>query len=239
MSNENSSKGTGTRKRPYTLKARARRWEDVRRRITVAAVHLHESVGPARTTINAIAKRAGVQRATVYNHFPTELELIDACSSHWFTENPPPDQKVWLQIQDPGTRTRFALQEMYEYYDRGRDMLGKVLRDAAVVPAMDEIRRTKWVPHLEGIVDILVVGWSAPAKQTAKSHLSELVDDNMSAADGRHTTEKEIRACLRVVLDFFTWQTLAESGLTSVDAATLAARWVGAAGESRPEYSGG
>jgi AcrR family transcriptional regulator len=217
------------------LKARARRWEDIRKRITKAAVHLHETVGPARTTINAIAKHAGVQRATVYNHFPTELELIDACSAHWFAENPPPDQTAWLQIQNPGIRTRCALQDMYEYYDRSRDMLGKVLRDAAVVPAMDEIRRMKWVPQLEGIVDILADGFSAPAKQTVESHLSELVEDNISAADGRHTTEKEIRACLRVVLDFFTWQTLAESGLTSADAATLAARWVEAAGESRPE----
>lgn len=186
-------------RRPYELKARARRQDEVHRRITLAAVHLHETVGPARTTMNAIAERAGVRRATVYNHFPTELELMYACSSHWFEKNPPPDQAAWMKIRSPVRRAERALVEMYEYYERGQKMLGKVLRDAAVVPAMDEIRRTKWLPLLESMVEVLAAGWGG---------------------------SKELRASLRVAVDFFTWELLAGSGLSTAEAAEVAVAWV-------------
>lgn len=234
MSNKNVEKDRDTRRRPYKLKARARRWEDVRRRITTAAVHLHETVGPARTTMNAIAKLAGVQRATVYNHFPTDLELIDACSSHWFAENPPPDQTDWLHIQDPAHQTRRALQDMYEYYDRSRDMLAKVLRDAAVVPAMDEIRRQKWLPLLAGIVDLLIARWSGSVEQVTGSHRADTVDQGKNGKILGRTRVTELRASLTVALDFFTWQTLTESGLSSREAAALAAGWAESAGKSGP-----
>jgi AcrR family transcriptional regulator len=188
-----------SRKRPYTLRARARRKEEVRRRITEATVHLHGSVGPARTTVSEIAALAGVQRATVYNHFPTDLELIDACSSHWFAAHPPPDPASWAEIRDPALRTLTALTAMYEYYDRGKDMLEKVLRDAMLVPALEEILQQKWWPMMEGIVETL-----APAA---------------AGAD-------ELRATLRVTLDFFTWRMLAGSGQSNRDAARLATAWV-------------
>lgn len=190
------------RKRPYTLRARARRRDEVHRRITLAAVKLHGTVGPARTTVSDIAELAGVQRATVYNHFPTDSALLDACSSHWFSQNPPPDPAQWTTIADPGRRTEAALTAMYRYYDHGRDMLGKVLRDATQVPALEEILRQKWEPLMEGIARILAQGWSA--------------------------REAENLASLRVALDFFTWQTLSSSGLTNEQAARLAVIWVGA-----------
>jgi len=212
MSNEMRERGKRGSRRPYQLKARARHKEDVRRRITEAAVHLHETVGPARTTMNAIAELAGVQRATVYNHFPTEVELIDACSSHWFTENPPPDQTLWTQSGDPVQRTERALLEMYHYYEHGRDMLERVLRDSAVVPAMDEIRRQKWLPLLNGIVETLAQGWSS----------------------SRRGARPTLLAGLMVALDFFTWETLVATGLSTRSAAKLAAAWVEvAAGASR------
>jgi AcrR family transcriptional regulator len=191
----------GVSKRGYTLRARARRQEDVHHRITLAAVHLHGTVGPARTTMSEIAKLAGVQRATVYNHFPTELDLIDACSSHWFAENPPPDPTSWTEISDPGRRAETALTAMYGYYDRGKPMLEKVLRDATLVAALGEILEQKWSPMMEGIVELLAQGWES--------------------------REPELRACLRVALDFFTWRTLATSGLANDDAARLMATWIG------------
>ena len=70
-------------KRRYELKERARRQAETRQRIVDAAVELHTSVGPARTTISAIAERAGVERHTVYAHFPDEPTLFRACSTHW------------------------------------------------------------------------------------------------------------------------------------------------------------
>ena len=202
MSNKNEK---GGRKRPYQMKARARRRDQVHSRITLAAVELHESVGPAKTTMEAIATLAGVRRATVYNHFPTEFELIDACSSHWFSEHPPPDPTPWLEIEDPNRRVETALVQTYRYFESGEGMLAKVLRDAPLVPALEEISRQKWLPMLERMTDVLAAGW--PVK----------------AASSRMTG---IRASLRVALDFSTWQILIATGMTTEKAAQLAASWV-------------
>lgn len=204
-------------RRPYTLRARARRRDEVHRRITLAAVQLHGTVGPARTTVSDVAKIAGVRRATVYNHFPTDADLLDACSSHWFAENPPPDPAPWKEIPDPAQRAEAALAAIYAYYDRGRDMLEHVLRDAPLLPALDDIVRQKWSPFLDGIVDILSEGWGAHDAATAAGE-----------SGGRTTpgkVEAGVRATLRVALDFFTWRTLAGSGLSNEDAARLAAAW--------------
>lgn len=223
MSNKN--KGNSS-KRPYTLRARARRREAVHRRITLAAVYLHGSVGPARTTVSEIAKRAGVRRATVYNHFPTDLELINACSSHWFGQNPPPDPSAWAEVADPRDRVRVALGAMYEYYDRGKEMLENVLRDSPQVTALEEILRLKWWPLLEQMVQILAEGWaSAVSGATPPREVKE------TALEPRSIQEQQdpaLRGSLRVALDFFTWQTLTDSGLSDREAATLVAGWVSA-----------
>jgi AcrR family transcriptional regulator len=174
--------------------------------------------------MNAIAKRAGVRRATVYNHFSTELELIDACSSHWFGENPPPDPAPFEEIMDPGRRAEAALKAMYEYYDRGREMLENVLRDTPLVPALEEILRLKWWPMLEGIVDMLAEGWSSSEVERRAMDASGVEDSQVRPT--RCGVDLELRASLRVALDFFTWQTLAASGLSNEKAARLAAAWV-------------
>jgi AcrR family transcriptional regulator len=124
------------RKRPYRLKERARRQEETRRRITEATVELHETVGAARTTIKAIAERAGVERLTVYRHFPDEEALLDACSRHWIAEHPPPDPGAWTAIAGDDERLRTALRELYAYYDANERMMANNLRDAAEVPAL-------------------------------------------------------------------------------------------------------
>lgn len=218
MSNKNKER---QKKRPYTQKVRARRRDEVHRRITMAAVYLHGSVGPARTTVRDIAKRAGVRRATVYNHFPTDLQLLDACSSHWFGENPPPDPAGWVSISDPAERIKVALEAMYGYYCRGREMLENVLRDTPQVPALQEILRSKWWPLFETMVAILAQGWSTPRSDTG-TQTETSGQDSVESNDGN----LELRASLRVALDFFTWQTLSDSGLSDPDAAGLVARWI-------------
>lgn len=221
VSNKNED---GGRKRPYKLKARARRREEVHRRITEATVDLHRTVGPARTTVSDIAKLAGVQRATVYNHFPTEEELLDACSSHWVAENPPPDPEAWAGVEDAGRRVEIALTAMYAYFASGEDMLEKVLRDASLIPALDETNRRKWWPFIEELVASLARGWEK----------SCLVDPAVLGLPGKRRSrtksagdrETAITATLRVALDFYTWQRLARSGLSNEEAARLAAQWV-------------
>jgi AcrR family transcriptional regulator len=218
MSNKHTER---QKKRPYRQKLRAQRRDEVHRRITMAAVYLHGSVGPARTTIGEIAKRAGVRRATVYNHFPTDLALLKACSSHWFGENPPPDPTEWASISEPAERIRVALEDMYGYYSRGREMLENVLRDTPQVPALQEILNAKWWPMLEMMVAILARGWSTPQSNSGvRTEVSgqESVESN--------DDNSELRASLRVAVDFFTWQTLSDSGLSDQDAAGLVAKWI-------------
>src|SRR5262249_20410852 len=131
-----SPKGEQETKRRYRKRRRARQEDETRRRITEAAVDLHGTVGPARTTVSAVAERAGVQRATVYRHFPDEESLFGACSAHWLAANPLPDLATWSSIADPDERLRVALGELYAWFDRGEYMLEKTTRDAALVPAM-------------------------------------------------------------------------------------------------------
>jgi AcrR family transcriptional regulator len=125
--------------RTYELKKRAERREETRRRIVEATVDLHTSVGPARTSIAAIAERAGVQRHTVYAHFPDERALFAACSQHWRAANPFPDATTWSTTRDPERRLRTALDEVYSWYERVEPALALFARDASLVAAQRDL----------------------------------------------------------------------------------------------------
>src|SRR5215207_2720166 len=105
-----------TERRPYQLKERAKRQEETRRRIVDATVELHEEVGPARTTVSEIARRAGVQRLTVYKHFPDDAELFAACSGQYLEAHPWPDMGPALALEDPVERVRAVLNRLYPRY---------------------------------------------------------------------------------------------------------------------------
>ncbi len=134
------------------------RRERTRRRIVEAAVELHGTVGMARTTISAIAERAGVQRLTVYRHFPDERALLRACSGHWNAANPPPDPASWTQTSDPEVRLRASLAEVYAYHRRTEPMISNVVRDAQVHPLTREVSEP-YFRHWERMRDVLATGW--------------------------------------------------------------------------------
>src|SRR5215831_17710870 len=119
-------------KRPYRMKRRAELEAETRLRITESAVELHGTLGPARTSISAVAERAGVRRSTVYRHFPDEAALFDACTAHWSAANPLPDLDGWSRIDDPQERLVHALAELYAFYGRTASMLENIQRDEAV-----------------------------------------------------------------------------------------------------------
>src|SRR4051812_24893768 len=121
-------------KRPYRMRRRAELEEQTRRRITESTIALHEELGPARTSVSAIAERAGVRRSTVYRHFPDDEALFAACSSHWQATNPPPDPGVWAAIEDPAQRTAAALGDLYAFYRQTEGMYTSLLRDEPLVP---------------------------------------------------------------------------------------------------------
>lgn len=122
--------------RPYRMKARAESQERTRQRITESAVELHGTLGPARTSMSAVAEHAGVRRSTLYRHFPDESALLVACSGHWAARNPLPDLESWAAIEDPDARLHSALTELYAYYDHAERMLANLLRDLDLVEAL-------------------------------------------------------------------------------------------------------
>lgn len=142
----------------YNLKARAERQQQTRQRIVETAIELHKAYGPAQTTITDIAKRAGVKRQTVYNHFPDELSLFKACSAHNRNLNPPPDPEPWRLIADPESRLRKALAEVYTYYRRNEQMLANVTRDAQANPNVRKVLEPR-IKHQERMRDALAASW--------------------------------------------------------------------------------
>jgi AcrR family transcriptional regulator len=123
-------------KRPYRKKRRAELEEQTRLRITESAVELHGTLGPSRTSMSAIAERAGVRRSTLYRHFPDEVAVFQACSAHWAAAHPPPDLGAWAAIEDPDERLATALGELYAYYRSGESMLANLHRDEALMPTV-------------------------------------------------------------------------------------------------------
>src|SRR5215210_6266249 len=118
-----------TQNRKYELRARAERQDETRRRIAAATAQLHAEVGPARTTIAEVARRAGVQRPTVYNNFPTERKLYAACQAHFLERSPPPQFEQEMAIEDPVERVEAVLRELYGWFRRNERMSGNVARD--------------------------------------------------------------------------------------------------------------
>ena len=152
-----SVKNENTEKRRYRKRLRAEQEEETRRRITEAAVELHGSVGPARTTVAAVAEKAGVQRATVYRHFPDEQMLFNACSTHWPAEPPRPDPESRGQPAAPAVRLATARIEIYAWYDRNAYMVEKTTRDASLVPAL-EAPMLAFAAWFEGATRTLMTG---------------------------------------------------------------------------------
>jgi AcrR family transcriptional regulator len=151
-------------KRRYEKKRRAELEAETRQRITETAVELHGTVGPARTSISAIAERAGVRRSTVYRHFPDEATLFDACSSHWEAANPVPDTAPWQSIDDPDQRLRTALEELYAYYRRTERMMDNLHRDEVTMPLVAE-RFAGYHGYVAAARDLLIRGRSVRGRR--------------------------------------------------------------------------
>ncbi|HLX33269.1 MAG TPA: helix-turn-helix domain-containing protein [Gaiellaceae bacterium] len=138
--------------RKYEQRQRAEKVEETRRRIVEATVALHLDRGPAATSIAEVARRAGVQRRTVYNHFPNDASLFSACSAHWRARHPAPAPAAWPDLRD-------GLRELFAWYRETEPMTGNVLRDAELLPS------------LRGVIEPGLVAYLAVVRQ-ALSRLS-------------------------------------------------------------------
>jgi AcrR family transcriptional regulator len=196
------------KRKPYRKSKRAELEAQTRARITASAVKLHGTVGPARTTISAIAQDAGVQRATVYRHFPTQEDLFAACSAHFWAQHPPPDPAAWATIENPDERLAVALGELYRLYRDTAPMLERTARDAPHVPAM------------------------ASRTQAFRGLLASMAETLMRGRPVRGSRRRRVAAAVGHAISFATWRSLTvEHGLDDDDAVRLMTALVTAAAE--------
>ena len=198
-------------KRTYRKKRRAELEEETRRRITESAVELHGTVGPSRTSMSAVADRAGVRRSTLYRHFPDEAALFEACTGHWMAENPPPDLGAWAAIDDPDERLRGALEELYAYWRRTERMMENLIRDEAT---NENVRR-----HFRSFHEFMAAA-------------GEIL---LAGRGVRGHARQRTLAAIGHALDFSTWRSLArEQGLDDDEAVELMIGLVAAASSREP-----
>jgi AcrR family transcriptional regulator len=175
--------------RAYTLKRRAEQQAETRQRIVEAAVDLHGSVGPSRTTVSMVAERAGVQRHTFYAHFPDERSLLLACSGLVEERDPFPDPEPWRAIEDKAERLGAGLDALYVWFERNAELLANVLPDAERHAPTREVNDLRFGAPGRAIAETLGAGLNARQ-----------------------------RALLQLALSFFSWRTLAQAGLKRSEA---------------------
>jgi len=185
-------------KRPYRMVRRAQGEEETRRRITKSTVALHEQLGPARTSVKAIAEHAGVPRSTVYRHFPDERSLFAACTGHWVAANPAPDPAPFAAIEDPARRLHEVLSNLYPYYRRTRPMMESIHRDAEIMPLVKE----------------MMGGY--------RGYLATLRDLLMQGRQPEPAGARAVEAAIGHALSFAAWRSLAiEQGLSDAECREL------------------
>ncbi len=185
--------------RKYELKARADSQRETRDRIAQSAADLHEEKGVARTTVAEIARRAGVTRLTVYNHFPDLAALLPACTAHYMSQHPAPDYAGTLALEDPNELVTETLALLYGWYRETEPLFGKVLSDRTQIPELDR--------HLSTGIDLM--------QDELASSLARSLTIEEGAADQR--------ALVRLAVDFWTWRRLSLEGLDDAAAARLMA----------------
>ncbi|GAA1023408.1 hypothetical protein Aple_089120 [Acrocarpospora pleiomorpha] len=179
--------------RGYQMRKRAENVTETRQRIIEATVELHGTVGPAATTVSAIAAAAGVTRLTIYRHFPDEQTLFTACTAHWASGQLLPDPDAWERVSDPAERLRVALTDLYRFYRDAEPMLTNAGRDRAALPA--QLRE------------------SATAGETRQLDL---------LLRPFHARRRPLRAAVGHAVSFWTWRSLChDHGLSNEEATQM------------------
>lgn len=196
---------TDVKGRSYRQTNRAEQVAETRRRLVEAAIKLHTTIGPARTSLSQVARAAGVSRPTLYAHFPDEAALLRACTFHSLAADPPPDPQTWAEVTSAEERVRRGLAELYDYFERNESLTANILKDMYTVPAMKELN----VPILEA----------------AFTQMGEILAAGFE--DRTEAVRQRRRAAVAVALSFGTWQVLVrQRGLTRSRAVDVMAEFI-------------
>lgn len=196
---------TDVNTRPYRQTKRAEKSARTRKRIVEAAIRLHETIGPALTNLSRVAAEAGVSRPTLYAHFPDDAALLQACTAHSLSSDPPPDPESWAGITPGRERVKAALEELYRHYERNESLTANVLRDMHLVPAMMEL--------------------NAPMVMRAFQRMHQVLVEAFD--DASETRRKRRGAAVAVAISFNTWQALIrQQELTHTEAVEIMTRFI-------------
>jgi AcrR family transcriptional regulator len=188
------TKRTGTR--AYRMGRRREQLDAMSQRIAEAAFELHGLIGPAQTSISAVAERAGVQRHTVYHHFPDMTSLMRACTEHGMHVTRTPEVAPWRAIDDPAIRLRHGLGELYGYYRANAQLIGNIVRD---LPLMGDVGGSEaFVERMGQLFSALAEGWTGDA-----------------------ATQRIRMATIGHAMSYETWRSLTDKGLTDAEATEL------------------
>ncbi|GAB2178269.1 TetR/AcrR family transcriptional regulator [Dongia sp. agr-C8] len=198
-----------TKKRTYRLSARAESQAETRRRIVEAAVALHEKLGPAHTPMSAIAERAGVQRLTLYRHFPDEAAMFAACTAHWGALHPLPNAALWEGIREPMSRAAAALAAHYDYYADTQRMWTVAYRDAGLVKPIQ------------------------PVLAQVDDHLGAVAESIAAGFGRKGVVRRDLAATLHHALAYATWANLEDRALDTEAKVALVMQWLDGVRESR------
>jgi AcrR family transcriptional regulator len=204
-------KSTG--QRTYRMGRRRERLDATRQRIAEAAFELHGTVGPAQTSISAVAERAGVQRHTVYHHFPDLTSLVRACTEHGIRVTGIPEAASWHAVDDPTARMRHALGELYEYFRANARLLGNIVRD---MPFLGEIGGSEaFVDRMTELFSAVAVGWP-----------------------GDDARQRLRMVAIGHAMSFETWRSLTDKGLSDAEAGDLMLHLVTSVGDADDAAAG-
>jgi AcrR family transcriptional regulator len=185
--------------RRYRMGRRQEAVEAMRTRIAAAAFELHATVGPAQTSISAVAEKAGVQRHTVYHHYPDLGALFRACTEHGMEVTRTPEAEPWRAIDDPAARLRQGLGELYAYYRANARLLGNVARDMEL---MSEVGGAEaFVERMTELFHTLAQGWP-----------------------GDPASQRQRMAAIGHAMAFDTWRSLTTNGLSDDEAIDMMQR---------------
>lgn len=173
--------------------------QEARRRIVEAAAALHAQRGATGTSHAMIAARAGVSTPTVYKYFPGANDLIPACTGLVASRAPASlDERLFRGAAGVADRIRILARALFRSHEYFAPWMRWTDADAAALPAL---RR------------FLERGRKAQRRLVRKA----------LQGPGGAAPEKPLALLAEVLLDLPAWRTMTAGGLSTDDAADVAA----------------
>ena len=182
--------------RKYDMSRRSRSVEETRQRIIEATMAAHGELGMLETTFQDVAARADVALGTVYRHFPSIEDLVDACGRAFLPTlalPTPSDAAARFRDVDSDTdRIERLADAIADVYDRALPVFLEVRRASTRLAAAAEGLRA-----MEASIDALVDEALLPLKPTEhqRSTVRALADARFwDALCGSGLDPQQIRA---------------------------------------------